>query len=115
MIGHTFLNSLLKEPQKLSNLDFEDISEIITEATNIYKNESLLLEFNLKNGSEDIYVIGDIHGNFDTLLKLVELIKETNPKLVIFLGDIVDRGPKQLECLLFVLILKILNSQKYYL
>ena len=39
------------------------------------------------------FVIGDIHGNY---LKLVEILKKTNPKLhedkIIFLGDYIDRG-----------------------
>ena len=34
---------------------------------------------------------------------------------MIFLGDIVDRGPYQLECLITVLILKILEPNTYFL
>ena len=48
---------------------------------------------------DEVYVIGDIHGNLDTLMKLVEIIDNNDPQFVLFLGDIVDRGPKQLECL----------------
>ena len=115
MIEHTFLKELINNPILLSDLKFEDISEILHNAKDFFEKENLLLEFNLKDKDKEIYVIGDIHGNLDTLLKFIEIINENNPEVVIFLGDIVDRGPKQLECLLIILALKILDSQKYYL
>ncbi len=115
MIEHIDLKDMIKNPQLFSDLEFDVISKILLNAKKIFENENILLEFNLKNRDKEIYVIGDIHGNFETLVKLVETIEENNPELVIFLGDIVDRGPKQLECLLIVLTLKILNPQKYYL
>ena len=49
------------------------------------------------------YVIGDIHGCFDELSELLELIErdakslEAGPKYVVFLGDLMDRGPKSYE------------------
>ena len=49
------------------------------------------------------YVIGDIHGCFDELIELLELIKQdaaqqsSRPKHVVFLGDLMDRGPKSKE------------------
>ena len=42
------------------------------------------------------YVIGDIHGCFDELLELLDLIKEDilaegpGPKYIVFLGDLMD-------------------------
>ncbi|MFX1325707.1 MAG: metallophosphoesterase [Promethearchaeota archaeon] len=115
MINHIFLRNLIKNPSLISNLGWGKICEILNEVKSIFETEDLLLEFNLKSPEEEIFVIGDIHGNLKTLLRLNEIIEERGSDLVIFLGDIVDRGPKQLECLLFVLILKILNSKKYFL
>ncbi|MFW9827891.1 MAG: metallophosphoesterase [Candidatus Thorarchaeota archaeon] len=115
LIENSLLQNLLNHPQKISKLKFNIISNILRTAKAVLEEEHLLLEFNLKQNSEDIYVIGDIHGNLDTFKKLLEIIDKNNPKLVIFLGDLVDRGPKQLECLLMVLILKILFPLKYYL
>jgi len=49
------------------------------------------------------YVIGDIHGCFDELVELLDLIKQdaalqpSGPKYVVFLGDLMDRGPKSKE------------------
>jgi serine/threonine-protein phosphatase PP1 catalytic subunit len=73
------------------------------------------LLFNLEDNTKEIYVIGDIHGNLKSLIEISKIIKNKNPELVIFLGDLVDRGPQQLECFLMVLSLKILDPQKYYL
>lgn len=43
------------------------------------------------------YVIGDIHGCYDELIKLTKQIGITDDDLIISLGDIVDRGNKSLE------------------
>lgn len=58
---------------------------------NIYLDSS-----NYKN----VFVIGDLHGNYELLLKKLRSVsfnKETD--LLISLGDLVDRGEKSLECL----------------
>lgn len=49
------------------------------------------------------YIIGDLHGCFDELQALLKQI-DYQPKkdLLWFVGDIVNRGPKSLECLRFV-------------
>ena len=38
------------------------------------------------------YVIGDVHGHYDTLIKLINQL-DTNSTLI-FVGDLIDRGPK---------------------
>src|SRR5579872_2736445 len=46
------------------------------------------------------YVIGDIHGCYDQLQKLLELIKfDPNQDYVWFTGDLVNGGPKPAEVL----------------
>lgn len=114
MTDELLIKNLLKTPEKISKLHLEDFSKILYKAKTLFENENLLLEFKLEE-NEEAYIIGDIHGNLESLLKLYEIINKKNPKLVIFLGDIVDRGPKQVECLVFVLALKILEPEKYFL
>ncbi len=115
MIDNSFLHNLINNPSIISNLDFDLISKILNRVKSIFENEHLLLELTLNEKDKEIYVIGDIHGNLETLMKLIETIDEKKPSFVIFLGDIVDRGPKQLECLLLVLSLKILYPKKYFI
>jgi len=108
------LQKLINKPDSISTLNFETISEILGQSRDIFKNEPLLLEFNLEN-SEKIIVLGDIHGNMQTLMKLIEIFNKEKPKFIISLGDIVDRGPKQHECLILMLSLKILNPNKFFI
>jgi len=115
LIDNNFLQSLIEKPQKISNLKFEDISKILKEARDIFNEEKLLLEFKIVDNKKEVYVIGDIHGNLHSLLNILEIIKKNKPKIIIFLGDIVDRGIRQLECLIIILALKILNPNKVFL
>ncbi len=49
------------------------------------------------------YIIGDLQGCYDELLKLLDHIHYNQKKDELwFVGDIVNRGPKSLECLRFV-------------
>lgn len=40
------------------------------------------------------YAIGDIHGRYNKLEKLLKTIKPSSKDKIVFLGDYVDRGPK---------------------
>lgn len=54
------------------------------------------------------YVIGDIQGCFQSLMSLLNLIKyNENIDRLIFVGDLVNRGPQSLAVLRFVKTLKI--------
>ena len=54
--------------------------------------------------AENWFVIGDIHGDFYALYNCIEYIKDTCPDFsILFLGDLVDRGPHSLECLWYLL------------
>ena len=86
MIDKTFLNEIIKDPYKICELKFQNISQILRKAEEIFKEETLLLEFNIEDSKSEIYVIGDIHGNLDTLLRLIEIIGKKNPEYVIFLA-----------------------------
>lgn len=50
-----------------------------------------------------IAVLSDIHGNLPALHAVVDHVDAWSPDLVIVDGDIVNRGPRSLECLRFVL------------
>lgn len=43
-------------------------------------------------------MIGDVHGNFDTLMALLDMIpQEEKDKGIILAGDLIDRGPKSMQ------------------
>jgi len=59
-------------------------------------------------------VIGDIHGDLKTLTNILEKVSldaiETG--YIVFLGDYIDRGPKQIEAIVSILLLKELYPEK---
>lgn len=46
------------------------------------------------------YVIGDVHGEYDTLMALIDKLPKNHE--LIFLGDLIDRGPKSKEVIEYV-------------
>jgi putative phosphoesterase len=46
-----------------------------------------------------IAALGDIHGNYQALISVLEHIDHWQPDLVLVLGDIINRGPRSRDCL----------------
>jgi len=46
-----------------------------------------------------IAALGDIHGNYQALITVLDHIDRWRPDLVLVLGDIINRGPRSQECL----------------
>ena len=72
----------------------------------ILKNEPSLLEIN-----RPTVVVGDIHGNLESLVRCVSFFKskynQDPATRILFLGDYVDRGRNSIECLETILELKL--------
>lgn len=115
MTEKLFLQDLLNNPDKIGKLTSNQLLTILNQSKTLFKNEFVLLEFDYSHKKDEIYIIGDIHGNLGSLLKLIDEINKNKPKIVVFLGDIVDRGPYQLECFVIVLCLKLMSPNTYYL
>ena len=45
------------------------------------------------------YVISDIHGQFDAFMEMLRTIEFCEEDELYVLGDVIDRGPKSLECI----------------
>ncbi|MCS7364249.1 MAG: serine/threonine protein phosphatase [archaeon GB-1867-035] len=83
--------------------------EITTESSgNLIINKGLI---EIQDKEKEIIVIGDIHGDLDTLIEIMKreaiIDKLENKKVyVVFLGDYIDRGVKSFETLMLALKLK---------
>lgn len=54
--------------------------------------------------ADEWFIIGDIHGDFYALHAIVSYIRKTCPGFgIVFLGDLIDRGPHPIECLWYLL------------
>lgn len=110
-------------PDFFSVFDYtiDECSNIITKTTSIHTDQRIKGSFSKIGRTfghyvnfsipEYLVVVGDIHGDFFTLKKILERIDFTNflkneSNLLIFLGDYIDRGEYSLEVLLAICNLK---------
>ncbi len=96
------INDYIHDPSRVR----ERLREIrlSMEKHNLKKKDKWLIEWEFKGR---LLVIGDIHGDMDSLNKALSYASleniEKDKTRIVFLGDYVDRGPAQLEVLLSVL------------
>ena len=50
-----------------------------------------------------IYICSDIHGCFDEFMELLRLIDFSNDDEMYIIGDVIDRGPKPIECIQYIM------------
>ena len=109
VLGHLLNN--LKEGVHATQLPPTDtLLEIIRETKNILKKESTVLYIR-----GQFEVVGDIHGDVESLLTIFEKNGYPNTTNYLFLGDYVDRGDYSIEVVLILFSLKILYPKNIYL
>lgn len=64
---------------------------------------------------DPITIVGDVHGQYYDLLKLLSVGGSPDATKYLFLGDFVDRGAFSVECLLLLLSLKIRFKDSIFL
>ena len=50
----------------------------------------------------NVWVIGDVHGHFSTLMALIERLSPSESDAILMLGDLIDRGPTSAQVVKFV-------------
>jgi diadenosine tetraphosphatase ApaH/serine/threonine PP2A family protein phosphatase len=60
-------------------------------------------------------IVGDIHGNFHDLMRILTTVPEVFTQRFIFLGDYVDRGKYGLDVLILLFSLYVLYSNQFFL
>ena len=91
-------------------IDPREIVDILDEVERIFEKENMVLDID----SENIFLIGDIHGDIEAATKIFKLIEATKSTFI-FLGDYVDRGPHSTEVAIGLFRLKIRNPEKIIL
>lgn len=93
------------------SLSQADTIKLLEKAQRQLATEAQLLEISSKR----VVVVGDTHGDYNTSKKAVDAFLGSEGTVLLFLGDYVDRGPKQIENINFLLNLKINFPEKIYL
>ena len=88
----------------------EDIVKLLTRACRIVKKEPNVIQI-----KDPITIVGDIHGQYYDLLKLLNVGGDPEITKYLFLGDYVDRGSFSVEVMILILSLKINFSDSIYL
>lgn len=93
----------------IPSFDEDLLVNLCLDAEKIFEKEDNILKID-----GDVFVVGDIHGNFHDLLRILHYI-QLIPSTVLFLGDYVDRGEFSLECITLLFALKIEFPDKFFL
>ncbi|KAL8438477.1 hypothetical protein Efla_002227 [Eimeria flavescens] len=88
----------------------EDCLEIVRKVAEVVSNEPNLLRLN-----DPITVVGDIHGQYYDLLKLLDVGGDPDTTQYLFLGDYVDRGSFSVEVLLLLFAIKLTHPSRVWL
>ncbi len=72
-------------------------------------------ELNVINVASPATVVGDIHGQFTDLLTLLKKTGHPPDVTLVFLGDYVDRGPKSVETIVLLFLLKLQHPNRVVL
>ncbi|KAJ3432222.1 serine/threonine-protein phosphatase pp1 isozyme 2 [Anaeramoeba flamelloides] len=104
------LKDLGYKGQTKTVLKEREIRKLILQARQIFLSQPVLLEV-----SSPINVCGDIHGQFEDLIRLFHYGGFPPEKSYLFLGDFVDRGSQGLESVVLMLAYKVKYPEKFFM
>ena len=96
------MSALLERALSCELLDVSEIKWICESVREILSRED-----NIVNISTPVTLAGDIHGQFDDLLRLFQTGGEVGDTRYVFLGDYVDRGIFGIEVCILLFSLKL--------
>lgn len=83
---------------KMPQFTQDEIKEVCQNAVDVLNTQPTILKIN-----EPVILIGDIHGSFDDLARIIKLFGKPSKTKYLFLGDYVDRGEYSVPVILYLL------------
>ncbi len=80
----------------------DELIKLVVAARKVFADQPTLVRT-----KTPIVVVGDIHGQYSDLLRILRIIGSPPDTNYLFLGDYVDRGRQSLECIVLLLALKV--------
>ena len=87
-----------------------EITAICTRAREVLLSQPSLIELNAP-----VKIVGDIHGQYNDLIRLFEMCGFPPAANFLFLGDYVDRGKQSLETILLLLCYKLKYPENFFI
>jgi len=86
-----------------------EIKMVCARARDVLKNQPMLLEL-----EAPINIVGDVHGQYNDMLRVFEFGGFPPQANYLFLGDYVDRGGQSLECITLALAYKVKYPENFF-
>lgn len=87
-----------------------EITAICAKAREVFMSQPALIELNAP-----VKIVGDIHGQYNDLIRLFEMCGFPPESNYLFLGDYVDRGKQSLETILLLFCYKLKYPENFFL
>lgn len=88
----------------------QDISELLLNVKALFMEQPMMLEL-----EPPVTICGDIHGQFNDLMRIFDKCGFPNETNYLFLGDYVDRGKMNLEVIIFLFACKLRYPKNFFL
>lgn len=99
-----------QEPHLSQQLKSGDIEMIVSEAQKIFLSQNSVIEI-----GSPVLIVGDVEGSLQNLLEIFSQNKFPDQQNYLFLGNYTSQNPQSMECLLLLLIYKILYPENFFL
>jgi len=99
-----------KTGKETNTIQEGDIEKLVTQAREVFLEQAMLLDI-----EAPVKIVGDVHGQFQDLLRLFELGGAPPSARYLFLGDYVDRGRQSLETICLLLCYKLKHPKTFFM
>jgi serine/threonine-protein phosphatase PPG1 len=99
------VESILSGNIKITRDEIEQLSDMVRD---YYKDEPNVIDIPSRN----VIFVGDLHGEYDSILNVQHLFEKYKTHSFVFLGDYGDRGPAQIETINLVMALLLSEPQR---